>query len=157
MMTKSYVANLSLLGALALPWLLNCSASPSNSSQEDDKAAASAPDSEKVAPDLDIRSHHARPPHESWLSATDASDDTAPEPVSSEPAPVTDAGAAAAPEPDSSEPVPVTDDPIPTCPAAKPSENAPCQGEGGEAGCAFGSDTCHCIEDHFRCESTGTL
>ena len=49
------------------------------------------------------------------------------------------------------EPTTVTEGKVRACPATPPSQREPCQGEGGEAGCAYESETCHCIEGHFRC------
>jgi hypothetical protein len=49
------------------------------------------------------------------------------------------------------EPTSVTGGKVRACPAMPPSQREPCQGEGGEAGCAYESETCHCIQDHFRC------
>jgi hypothetical protein len=139
-MTHSHIASLSLLGALALPFLLNCSGSPSTSPVENDgtsevdKASAIAADSTKAGEEFP----RARPPRE-WPAPTDASASTAPESSTTDPAPVG-----------------VTDDPVPACPATAPTERAPCSGQGGEDGCSFASETCHCINDHWRCEIAGS-
>ena len=92
------IASLGLLGVLALPGLLSCSASPTTPSVGQAAVTQSSLNA---------------------IEETTSQIDTA----------------------------------IPACPATAPPQRHPCDGQGGEAGCAYASETCHCIEDHWQCKA----